>query len=326
MVVGGESKVVDEKYTVTIFELQNNKLLGKIAEYKVVNIGEQLIDNRCIIPVKNKSIKTKEKEFNVLNLVGDYLACKEIVPFYEEFAKQQKEKGEEIFINKYLYQVHKNPFYFDYKFKDIPQYTSNYCYSFENIEKIVKNNKNHNLAYIEQIKSAMGLSFQYRISYNKTNDEREAYSTPTLNDVIDKNNLKMYKYSCSTIEDMIISVFHYLISNGYKIARCKVCGKYFATKSLKKEYCTRKSPLKGYENKTCYEAKKAMWEKLQLRKNKLKSRLAIHPVKLEDFIIVTWEYEDEIKENPTAVNLQKYSDFLFIESENIYKKYERVRT
>lgn len=54
------------------------------------------------------------------------------------------------------------------------------------------------------------------------------------------------------LRDLMVSELHYILSNGYSIKRCKVCGKYFAAINRSDTlYCDRTSPYD--ENKTCKE-------------------------------------------------------------------------
>ncbi len=51
----------------------------------------------------------------------------------------------------------------------------------------------------------------------------------------------------NTITQVLCSALYYYALNGYKICRCKHCGKWFATKTLKEEFCKRKSPCSDLE-------------------------------------------------------------------------------
>ena len=59
-----------------------------------------------------------------------------------------------------------------------------------------------------------------------------------------------YNYSCYELNELVYCVWHYLILHEYKSKKCEHCGKYFAVKSFKQKYCSRKSsfPDKIYLN------------------------------------------------------------------------------
>jgi hypothetical protein len=72
-----------------------------------------------------------------------------------------------------------------------------------------------------------------------------------------------YLYSCKNVSELVFSIFHYLVSNEYKFTACKHCGKSFATRNLKFEYCTRNSPFEAYERFDCHTACKDIKKKFR---------------------------------------------------------------
>ena len=136
---------------------------------------------------------------------------------------------------------------------------------------------------------------------------------------------KIHEYICRHISDVAFAILHRLIIDGYKFAKCKHCGGYFAAKKLKTEYCQRFSFLAGYEDKTCLDAKKAALDKLQKKKIAVEKWLAYHSRKLDIFNATIGKYENLAKDVPTVENIQNYHNFLFVECENIHKRYERAR-
>lgn len=71
-----------------------------------------------------------------------------------------------------------------------------------------------------------------------------------------------YFYQCYSLSDAIFSIWHFLALNKYKFNKCKHCGRYFATKSYKQEYCSRNSTYPKKEEYTCYEAVKRIRQDL----------------------------------------------------------------
>lgn len=136
--------------------------------------------------------------------------------------------------------------------------------------------------------------------------------------------------SCRTMIDFVFSLVHYLIFNGYKIRKCAHCGKLFATKSLKCEYCTfRFSPFPGYEKNTCQVAVKKIKDTLEKRRKSEYERLRLHTdLKscniLHDFCRTCDNYKDNLKKGASVALLQEYKAYLY-DSENVRRKYERSR-
>lgn len=149
--------------------------------------------------------------------------------------------------------------------------------------------------------------------------------------------------SCRTMIDFVFSLVHYLIFNGYKIRKCAHCGKLFATKSLKCEYCTfRFSPFPGYEKYTCQVAVKKIKDALEKRRRteyeRLRHRAAMydkidgencmrdgkHSKAQNEFVKTCDDYKDKLKKGASVELLKEYKAFLYY-SENVRRKYERSR-
>lgn len=136
--------------------------------------------------------------------------------------------------------------------------------------------------------------------------------------------------SCRTMIDFVFSLAHYLIFNGYKIRKCAHCGKLFATKSLKCEYCTfRFSPFPGYEKYTCQVAVKKIKDALEKRRKSEYKRLRLHPDLehckiLDNFCCTCDDYKDKLKKGASVELLKEYKAFLY-DSKNVRRKYERSR-
>ncbi len=152
-------------------------------------------------------------------------------------------------------------------------------------------------------------------------------------------------YTCANIQQVVFSILHFLILNGYKFANCRHCGRLYATKTLKKEYCNRKSTFKGYEEYSCGEARKQIVDTLKARRialrTSIKRRWGIYDCPVDDVTkreagrgvwnkweSVYWDLETEserllakIKEQASVENLKELQDFLY--SEKFPKPYER---
>ena len=155
----------------------------------------------------------------------------------------------------------------------------------------------------------------------------------------------MTVYRCSDLPQVAFSILHFLILGGFKFASCKHCGRLYATKTLKKEYCNRKSTFKGYEEYSCGEARKQIVDTLKARRKalgtSLKRRWEIYDCPVDDVTkreagrgvwnkweSLYWDLETEserllakIKERASVENLKEMQDFLY--SEKFPKPYER---
>ena len=74
-------------------------------------------------------------------------------------------------------------------------------------------------------------------------------------------------YTCANIQQVVFSILHFLILNGYKFANCRHCGRLYATQNLKNIYCSRTSPYPGYERYYCKDAVKRINDALEKRRD-----------------------------------------------------------
>ena len=78
----------------------------------------------------------------------------------------------------------------------------------------------------------------------------------------------------TNVTQVMVALLYYYSYYGFKLVKCRHCGRWFATKSLKNQYCKQISPccgeiLKG-ENKSCEQAVR------QIMQNCTRLRGAIH--------------------------------------------------
>lgn len=122
--------------------------------------------------------------------------------------------------------------------------------------------------------------------------------------------------------DIFYGLLYYYTYQGYKLVCCKHCEKWFATKSLKKEYCDRISPcfgeiISGKEPLKCEQAVRNILQKCGRIKNRIetKTNATITGQQLNNpFSDVFAEQCTPIyllaKNQPTAKNLREYYNFL----------------
>jgi hypothetical protein len=126
-----------------------------------------------------------------------------------------------------------------------------------------------------------------------------------------------------SVTQVMIAMLYFYAYYDYKLCRCIHCGKWFATKTLKSQYCPRTSPcwgniVKGKKALTCEQATQNIRQNCKrLRKNIDAKAAAVSPATIydsNDFRVTFYQacqplYE-QAKEHPTVENLTEYYNFL----------------
>ena len=120
----------------------------------------------------------------------------------------------------------------------------------------------------------------------------------------------------------MVAALYYYAYHEYKLVRCKHCGKWFATKTLKKEYCDRVSPcfgniVGGKTPLSCEQAVRNILQKCGRMKNRIETKtqqtvtgqLHTNPF-LEKFNSQCMPLYVTAKKFPTVNNLTSYYNFL----------------
>ena len=158
--------------------------------------------------------------------------------------------------------------------------------------------------------------YQYEtLSYDKKSDNSHTMKA-VLEDADNQDVPKRFTYVCHSLEDIIFSVWHYLILLRYKFNRCNHCGNHFATKTLKQKYCKRNSPYEAYQHLGCEQAVRNIAQKLKRRKNAIerhyrediKFQLQFDPV---EFDVLCKKYSDASKRYSSVKNLKVYENYLY---------------
>lgn len=134
--------------------------------------------------------------------------------------------------------------------------------------------------------------------------------------------------------EVLIAVLYYYAFHGYKLTQCRHCGRWFATKTLKMDYCSRKSPYPGYERYSCKDAvtrikdklekkRKAEYERMRLKANEF-DKLSTYYIDYNDFCSTCDDYRAKLKACASVELLQEYRKFLY-ESKYVRRKYERLK-
>jgi len=228
----------------------------------------------------------------------------------------------------------KHPFFSDGEYTDRinkgfphPSHFVHFYNAVHQINDVLTSNKKITLSQLEVFKQFYNLKFTYKIEFLRENpmyqqhelvskygfiknapDSEFQWETLSYNDQFDisgmfKDNKGIpmrFTYTCHSLEDIIFSVWHYLIMFGYKYSKCQHCDKYVANLEFRK-YCHRNSPYKGYTHLSCNIAVDHIEKNMKKRKNSRRSYLSnYYPLAVYDFLN---EFDALIsKEVPKNVN------------------------
>lgn len=169
--------------------------------------------------------------------------------------------------------------------------------------------------YLElSIKDADNIRLYYRVNSHQYHDSFfDGYANE---DFVNENAVAFLELD--TITKVLMAALYYYTLNGYKLVRCKHCGKWFATKTLKEQYCKRTSPCFGdvITGKTplpCEQAVRNIKQKQSRRHKNVYSYLDISAKDQEDieyFKMESKKLKEAITHSPSVENFKKYEDFL----------------
>ena len=126
----------------------------------------------------------------------------------------------------------------------------------------------------------------------------------------------------SNVTQVLIAILYYYEYHGYSLVKCKHCGKWFATKSQKNEYCGRTSPCYNLvvcgkkvlgSKRTCNEAVGIIKQRLADRKKQIYNKWYAEGLEDECFELNErfYEYKTAIKENPTVETIAACMEYLY---------------
>ena len=151
-----------------------------------------------------------------------------------------------------------------------------------------------------------------------------------------------YSYRSRNIQGMVAAILHYYLINDYNIIKCAHCGRYFATQTLKRKYCPRKSPLlgefSGGKNNNCEQTMRNSTQQIKRKIAKIHEKIEENPLYLtisvskdsiphkqlavfqSEFIKNCDKYWEAVKKEPTCENIKLFNDY--IEKELRAKRWE----
>ena len=92
-------------------------------------------------------------------------------------------------------------------------------------------------------------------------ESHQCYNVNNDDDFISLNKKSYIFKNLKTITQVLCAVLYYYALNDYRLRKCALCGKWFATQTLKERYCKRNSNIEKYSHLPCVEAQQ------RLRKN-----------------------------------------------------------
>lgn len=125
----------------------------------------------------------------------------------------------------------------------------------------------------------------------------------------------------TNVTQVMVALLYYYSYYGFKLVKCRHCGRWFATKSLKNQYCKQISPccgeiLKG-ENKSCEQAVRQIMQNCTRLRNAIRTKAGCTTAAqlyasdfLEAFEAKNAALEQTAREAPTVANLTAYYGFL----------------
>lgn len=119
----------------------------------------------------------------------------------------------------------------------------------------------------------------------------------------------------SDISDVFYGLIHYYAFHGLNLKKCEHCGRWFATNTFKKKYCSRNSLVPGYTHLNCEQAVRNIMQNCSRIKNRIdvKSRNAMRGSDVSYFFDFQKQCDfpyQKAKKFPSAENLMSYHTFL----------------
>lgn len=115
------------------------------------------------------------------------------------------------------------------------------------------------LQYNDGVKLSLKDVEELRLEYQF--ESYQCYNADNDENFISLNKKSYIFKNLKTITQVLCAVLYYYALNDYRLRKCALCGKWFATQTLKERYCKRKSNIEKYSHLTCVEAKQ------RIRKN-----------------------------------------------------------
>ncbi|MBR3419202.1 MAG: hypothetical protein IKG82_10980 [Oscillospiraceae bacterium] len=129
------------------------------------------------------------------------------------------------------------------------------------------------------------------------------------------------QFTINSVLDLLFSLLYFYTFEGLKIKRCHHCGKWFATSTLKTNYCARISPCSEMTiagkpllnaKEPCKQAVKTIRQRFLSRKDSIRQNFSTnHPDRLDDFYKQCADYLARYDKAPTIENIVAFHNYLY---------------
>lgn len=129
------------------------------------------------------------------------------------------------------------------------------------------------------------------------------------------------QFKINSVLDLLFSLLYFYTFEGLKLKRCHHCGKWFATPTLKTDYCPRISPCSELTiagkpllnaKEPCKQAVKTIRQRFLSRKESIRQNFtANHPERLNDFYNQCADYLARYDKAPTIENIIAFHSYLY---------------
>lgn len=122
------------------------------------------------------------------------------------------------------------------------------------------------------------------------------------------------RINIASLFDIFYGFIHYYAFHGMNLKKCEHCGRWFATTSFKKKYCSRTSPCTGYTHLNCEQAVRNIMQNCSRIKNRIETKARNARIGsnsfIYDFALKCDPLYLDAKRRPTVKNLLAYHAFL----------------
>lgn len=289
-------------------------------EYKIAIIK----DNGTVSADLRDHARGLFQEFDISNVIGDFISIRTTKQNNEGHRKPSYDLASHVFSGTFDSPLgEQEEFWIESRYEDVNA-------SFKFLKKAIIIINDDQLTFLkkqiafQELLNTVNTGMICHITMRDSEEDGAiGYNKPSSNYAQLKTQDTWFDYSCRSVLDMVASIMHYYMMNGYKLIPCRHCGRYFATTTLKQEYCHRFSPYqnefsqKDSKPELCESTVRRELQYLRQKKNRLLNRIGQSPrgQTLRKGYYLTLadkctEWMEIVKHYPTLENLKTFNSFL----------------